>query len=83
MPARPVSSTKLSHTRHHLDRAIQRAFRVCAPNPTAPECRVAWGEVDELSSVVHRMRVQERVQIVQESLCIEDPSDVECRIYDL
>jgi len=84
MPASPIrhvsTPTKLSQTRHSLDRAIHRASRVCASDPKARECRVAWDEVDELSRVVHRLRC---VEVVQDTLCVENPSDTECRIYDL
>jgi hypothetical protein len=66
--------------RRSLNRAIKRAFRTCLVNDKTPECRNAWSDVEELSSALYEIKIE---QIDQDAWCREHPDDPECRVYDV
>ena len=54
-----------------VKRAIQHAQNLCYNFEDTPECRIAWGVVEELSSEMARQKIQ----------CEDD--ELACREYDL
>jgi hypothetical protein len=62
-------------------RAIQQAQMLCYNFEDTPQCRVAWEQVEELSSELARQREEELYRKNLEDQCIEDPHA--CREYDV
>lgn len=60
--------------------AIKGARDICQTGGTA-ECAVAWGIVEELSAAAADARTN--VKDPLEEYCGDNPSDEECRVYDL
>ena len=63
-----------------IKEAIKGAREICNTGGTA-ECAVAWDIVEELSAAAADARVD--IADPLEEYCGDNPSDEECRVYDL
>jgi len=83
--ARPVFSVRAEGsgkvTIKNVKVAIQQAQNICYGHEDKQACRVAWDNVEELSSAYARQREREILIKNQEELCKEDP--IACREYDV
>lgn len=62
------------------ERAFQRAKEECQRRPTQ-ECAIAWDLVNDYDYVLRRMK--QVIDDPMETFCTGNPSDLECREYDL
>ena len=58
LPKRQTERTPV--TRACVERAVEEATQACIDSDDASACRVAWGEVEEISSEFHRQRRDEQ-----------------------
>lgn len=78
--SKPPQTPREIKIRRSLNRAIKRAFQTCLVDEKTPECRNAWSDVEELSSALYELKME---QSAQQEWCVEHPSDPECRVYDV
>lgn len=71
-----TSRTKLRPA--DVERSVKHAQNLCYAYEDAPECKVAWDRVEELSSELARQHMED---LTDSLMCQEDP--LSCRIYDL
>ncbi|MGA1563727.1 MAG: CP12 domain-containing protein [Pontimonas sp.] len=74
----------MTAVRHKLYGAIRYAYETCHKK-RSDECAVAWGEVEELSRVLYKLRVEDldAPNTEQDRTCLDDPGHPECREYDV
>ncbi len=66
-----------------LDAAREEARAVCAAQgATSPECAAAWDVVEELQAAAADQRQSQKNTNSLEDYCADNPSAVECRIYE-
>jgi hypothetical protein len=64
-------STREIKVRRQLNRSIKRAFQVCLKDGQSKECRVAWSEVEALSSALYDIKIAK--QSGYDALCDDEP----------
>lgn len=64
------------------EHAIQHAKRVCRETPRRPECAIAWDLVEDYDHALRRIKDASPSDTL-EAFCLDSPSDLECRVYDL
>jgi len=62
------------------EHALQRAKKVCKQSQTQ-ECAIAWDLVNDYDYTLRRMN--QVLEDPMETFCALNPSDLECREYDL
>lgn len=72
---------KIDRVRSKLYKAIGYAYSVCHKDKNPDLCGVAWGEVEELSRALYKLRTEQ--ETMQSRTCRRDPGHPECREYDL
>lgn len=64
-----------------MNRRIALAIRLAKRAPTRRDAAIAWNVVEEICAArAHRLA---RMPDPMEAFCAEDPSAVECRVYDV
>ena len=82
IPPRPRPARKISVK--DVKSAIQQAKNLCYNFEDTPACRLAWSEVEEISTALARQEERELLKkknLDELSLCIEDPAA--CKEYDV
>ena len=64
-----------------VKRAIQHAQNICYNFEDTPSCRVAWGQVEEISTALARQQERELLKKNLDEMCLEDPEA--CKEYDV
>jgi len=83
VPPRPRPSPRKISTKD-VKHAIQQAKNLCYNFEDTPACRLAWSEVDEISTALARQQEREilkKKNLDELSFCIEDPAA--CKEYDV
>ncbi|KAK9077988.1 hypothetical protein SSX86_002045 [Deinandra increscens subsp. villosa] len=66
-----------------LESKVTEAEEACAGDKASDECKVAWGEVEEISQAKAHLRVKlEHQEDPLESFCSGNPETDECSVYD-
>jgi hypothetical protein len=64
-----------------VKRAIQQAKHLCYNFEDTPECRSAWGQVEEISEALARQQEKELLKKNLDEMSLEDPGA--CKEYDV
>ncbi len=71
----------ITNNQNELHAAIATARDACQTNADSPECAVAWDTVEELQAeLAHRRQARPKSSL--DTYCDENPSALECRVYD-
>ena len=80
VPPRPRPVTRKISPKD-VKRAIQHAHNICYNFEDTPSCRVAWGQVEEISTALARQQERELLKKNLDEMCLEDPEA--CKEYDV
>ncbi|CAM8975000.1 unnamed protein product [Rhodiola kirilowii] len=65
-----------------IEEKVVQAREVCEGDATSVECRVAWDEVEEVSTAKADLRERIEKEDPLEYFCVENPETDECSIYE-
>jgi hypothetical protein len=81
IPPRPRPASRKISVKD-VKSAIQQAKNLCYNFEDTPACRLAWSEVEEISTALARQEERELLKKKNlDELCIEDPAA--CKEYDV
>lgn len=78
-------AAKSARVEKQLENSIRNAVR-CTQEKSARECVFFWEVVDDLNKSMHdRRRHRVRVERLDplELFCLQNPSDLECKLFDI
>lgn len=71
------------HLTEMIEKMVAEAKETCEEDASSDECKVAWDEVEEVSSAKADLRFKlEHQADPLESFCNDNPETDECRIYE-
>ena len=78
-------TTKMVRVENQLKKSIRAAIRCTRQANSASECVFFWEAVDELTKAGHDQRRRVHVERLEplNSFCTENPSEPECKAFDL
>jgi len=81
VPPRPRPAPRKISTKD-VKQSIHHAQNICYNFEDTNECRVAWGQVDEISTALARQQERELLKKKNlDEMCLEDPAA--CKEYDV